>query len=210
MLQISMCVHSEKIQNPREKVQHQSSANENPFLKGDAERGTKGEKRRVLQYDHALGRSHNFGAEELSQSGLSRVGLEIRPKRASTEQLQVQSSVALGWPGAVLTVHLFEICLSNSLRLDLLGRQLLDLVEAIALRIAQQDAPDEVRHGAKAIPDGEPDAFLHRVAVIQCLITNGIHRLHPQVVLHAVLDPLLPEPLTGLLQDQLQTQLFAR
>ena len=102
----------------------------------------------MLQYDHALGRSHTFAAEELSQSGLSRVGLEIRPKRASTEQLKVQSSVALGWPGAVLTVHLFEIFLSNSLRLDLLGRQLLDLVEAIALRIAQQDAPDEVRHGA--------------------------------------------------------------
>ena len=85
-----------------------------------------------------------FAAEELSQSGLSRVGLEIRPKRASTERLQVQSSVALGWPGAVLTAHLFEIFLSTSLRLDLLGRQLLDLVEAIALRIAQQDAPDEV------------------------------------------------------------------
>ena len=74
-----------------------------------------------------------FAAEELSQSGLSRVGLEIRPKRASTERLQVQSSVALGWPGAVLTAHLFEFFFpSNSLRLDLLGRQLLDLVEAIA------------------------------------------------------------------------------
>ena len=55
-----MHIHSEKIKNPRKKNECESSATENHPLQGDAERRTKGEKRRVLQYDHALGRSHTF------------------------------------------------------------------------------------------------------------------------------------------------------
>ena len=60
MLQIPTHIHSEKIQNPGKKDELQSSATENHPLQGDAERRTKGEKRRALQYDHALGRSHTF------------------------------------------------------------------------------------------------------------------------------------------------------
>ena len=48
--------HSEQMRNSSKVNEHPTSATENHPLKGDAERRTKGEKRRVLQYDHALGR----------------------------------------------------------------------------------------------------------------------------------------------------------
>ena len=89
--------------------EHPTSATENHPLKVMRNAGPREKREGCCNTIMPSAANTLFAAEELSQSGLSRVGLEIRPKRASTERLQVQSLVALGWPGSVLTAHLFEI-----------------------------------------------------------------------------------------------------